>query len=340
MKKYLELNNELMRKKDDFFDLEKDLEAVKAFKNEINQKLMKFKSPIARINWLIKNNYYIDYFKLYSEDEILKITDIIYSYKFEFKSYMAISKFYQSYALKTNDKKYYLETYEDRIISVALYLAQGDISMAIDLCVSMIEQRYQPATPTFLNSGKVRGGELVSCFLIEMDDSLNSINYVLNTCGQLSKIGGGVAINVSKLRGRNEVIKGIENASSGVLPVLKLIEDTFSNVNQLGQRPGAGVAYLNIFHSDIEEFLDTKKINASEKARLQTLSIGLIVPNKFMELARKGENMYVFAPYTVYQAIGKHLDDLDMDLYYDELVSNPNIKKKELNQFILYHQIL
>ena len=171
MKKYLELNNELMRKKDDFFDLEKDLEAVKAFKNEINQKLMKFKSPIDRINWLIKNNYYIDYFKLYSEDEILKITDIIYSYKFEFKSYMAISKFYQSYALKTNDKKYYLETYEDRIISVALYLAQGDINMAIDLGVSMIEQRYQPATPTFLNSGKVRGGELVSCFLIEMDDS-------------------------------------------------------------------------------------------------------------------------------------------------------------------------
>ena len=339
MKKYLELNNELMRKKDDFFDLEKDLEAVKAFKNEINKKLMKFKSPIDRINWLIKNNYYIDYFKLYSEDEILKITDIIYSYKFEFKSYMAISKFYQSYALKTNDKKYYLETYEDRIISVALYLAQGDINMAIDLGVSMIEQRYQPATPTFLNSGKVRGGELVSCFLIEMDDSLNSINYFLNTCGQLSKIGGGVAINVSKLRGRNEVIKGIENASSGVLPVLKLLEDTFSYVNQLGQRPGAGVAYLNIFHSDIEEFLDTKKINASEKARLQTLSIGLIVPNKFMELARKGENMYVFAPYTVYQAIGKHLDDLDMDLYYDELVSNPNIKKKELNPRKLLVQI-
>ena len=61
LKKYLELNNELMRKKDDFFDLEKDLEAVKAFKNEINKKLMKFKSPIDRINWLIKNNYYIDY---------------------------------------------------------------------------------------------------------------------------------------------------------------------------------------------------------------------------------------------------------------------------------------
>lgn len=331
MKNYLELNNELMRKEDGFFQLEKDLEAVEAFELEVENKLMKFKTPIDRIDWLIKNNYYIDFFKMYSKEDILKVVNKIYSYNFKFQSYMAISKFYQSYSMKTDDKKLYLERYEDRIVAVALYLAQGNVNMAMDLAISMIEQRYQPATPTFLNAGKVRGGELVSCFLIEMDDSLNSINYVLNTCGQLSKIGGGVAINVSKLRSRNEAIKGIENASSGVMPVLKLLEDTFSYVNQLGQRPGAGVAYLNIFHADVEEFLDTKKINASEKSRLQTLSIGLIVPNKFMELAKEGKDMYVFAPYTVFKATGKHLDDLDMDKYYDKLVANPNIKKKKLN---------
>ena len=331
MKNYLELNNELMRKKEGFFQLEKDIEAVESFELEVEKKLMKFKTPIDRIKWLIENNYYIDYFKMYSEEDILKVIDKVYSYKFKFQSYMAISKFYQSYSMKTNDNKMYLERYEDRIVAVSLYLAQGNMDMAMNLAISMIEQRYQPATPTFLNAGKVRGGEMVSCFLLSMDDSLNSINYVLNTCGQLSKIGGGVAINVSKLRSRNETIKGVENASSGVIPVLKLLEDTFSYVNQLGQRPGAGVAYLNIFHADIEEFLDTKKINASEKARLQTLSIGLIVPNKFMELAREGKDMYVFAPYTVFKATGKHLDDLDMDKYYDELVANPSIKKKKLN---------
>lgn len=331
MKNYLELNNELMRKKEGFFQLEKDIEAVESFELEVEKKLMKFKTPIDRIKWLIENNYYIDYFKMYSEEDILKVIDKVYSYKFKFQSYMAISKFYQSYSMKTNDNKMYLERYEDRIVAVSLYLAQGNMDMAMNLAISMIEQRYQPATPTFLNAGKVRGGEMVSCFLLSMDDSLNSINYVLNTCGQLSKIGGGVAINVSKLRSRNETIKGVENASSGVIPVLKLLEDTFSYVNQLGQRPGAGVAYLNIFHADIEEFLDTKKINASEKARLQTLSIGLIVPDKFMELAREGKDMYVFAPYTVFKATGKHLDDLDMDKYYDELVANPSIKKKKLN---------
>lgn len=92
-----------------------------------------------------------------------------------------------------------------------------------------------------------------------MDDSLNSINYNLSVAKQLSKIGGGIAINLSKLRGRTEAIKGIENAASGVLPVMKLMEDSFSYINQLGQRPGAGAAYLNIFHWDLIEFLDSKK---------------------------------------------------------------------------------
>ena len=271
------------------------------------------------------------FLKMYQLEEILKISEVVYSYQFKFQSFMAVSKFYKDYALKTNDHEQYLEYYEDRIVAVALYLAQGDAKKAMQYAKAMIEQRYQPATPTFLNAGKARRGEMVSCFLLEMDDSLNSITYNLNTSMQLSKIGGGVALNLSKLRGRNEAIKGIENAASGVLPVMKLLEDSFSYVNQLGQRPGAGAAYLNIFHWDIEEFLDTKKINADEKSRIQTLSIGLVVPSKFFELAKANEPMYVFAPHTVYQAIGQHLDDLDLDEKYDELVKNEAIKKRTID---------
>ena len=112
---------------------------------------------------------------------------------------------------------------------------------------------------------------------------------------------------------------------------MKLMEDTFSYVNQLGQRAGAGVANLNIFHWDIEEFLGTKKIATDEKSRLQTLSIGVIVPDKFIELAREGKDMYVFAPHTVYCEYGEHLDDLDIDKVYDDLVANPNVRKKKLD---------
>lgn len=332
MAKYIELNNEIMQKDTTgFYSLSKDIEAVEEFKKHVVGKTKKFKSIKERFEWLIKNNYYIDFFKLYTLEEIEELSKLVYDYNFEFKSYMAISKFYQSYSLKTDDKSQYLETYEDRIIAVSLYLAQGKIDMALDLAKSMIEQRYQPATPTFLNSGRTRRGELISCFLLSCDDSLNSINQMIGTCGQLSKIGGGVAVNLSNLRARGEEIKEIKNSASGVMPVAKLLEDTFSYVNQLGQRNGAGVAYLNIFHYDIEEFLDSKKINASEKSRLQTLSIGLIVPDKFMELAEKGEDYYAFAPHSVYKETGLRFDEINIEKEYDNLVSNPNIIKKKLN---------
>ena len=331
MKDYIKLNNEVMQKVDGFYQLEKDKLAVKEFQKEVVKKYYPFKTHEQRLSWLIDNGYYTDFLDMYDMSYIVELINHIYSYGFEFQSYMAISKFYQSYALKTNDKKHYLETYEERIVACALCLAQGDKDYAWKLAESMIKQEYQPATPTFMNTGKARGGEMVSCFLLEMDDSLNSINYNMNTMGQLSKIGGGVACNLSKLRARGEAIKEVEGASSGVVPVMKLMEDTFSYVNQLGQRAGAGVAYLNIFHWDIEEFLSTKKISGDEKSRLQTLSIGVVIPDKFVELARENKPMYVFAPYTVYKQYGEHLDDLDIDKVYDDLVANPNIKKRQLD---------
>lgn len=339
MKDYLLLNNEIMRRENGFYQLDKDKEAVEAFQKEVDEKMMKFDSVSERFYWLINNNYYINFLIDYEMDFIERLTAFVEAHEFKFQSYMAISKFYQSYALKTNDKKHYLERYEDRIVAVALGLAKSNTKKAIELAQALIKQEYQPATPTFMNVGKKRGGEMVSCFLLEMDDSLNSINYNLGVAGQLSKIGGGVALNLSKLRGRNEAIQEVEGAASGVLPVLKLMEGTFNYVNQLGQRAGSGAGYLNVFHWDIEEFLDTKKVNADEKSRLQTLSIGVIVPNKFMELAEKGEKAYIFAPHTVYKATGQHLDDLDMNEWYDKLIALEDVKKREIDPRKLLTQI-
>ena len=331
MKEYIKLNSQIMQKKDGFYQLEKDKEEVVEFEKERQAKTKKFDNTQQRMKWLIVNDYYVDFLSMYPMSFIEELTEKVYEVGFQFKSYMAISKFYQSYALKTNDKKQYLETYEDRIISCALYLGQGYEKLAWDLALSMIHQEYQPATPTFQNAGKKRGGEMTSCFLLSCDDSLNSINFNLSTCGQLSKIGGGVAVDLTRLRGRGEAIKEVDGCASGVVPVTKLMEDTFSYVNQLGTRPGAGVAYLNIFHWDVEEFLDTKKISADEKSRLQTLSIGLVVPDKFIELAKENKPVCVFAPHTVYKAYGKHLDEININEMYDDMVKNPNVRKRELD---------
>ncbi len=329
--RYLELNSAVLHKKDGFFQLEKDLEAAQAFEEEALGKLRKFPDPIIRLRTLIQEGYYEDFFARYSEEAIRELHSLAYSYPFRFQSFMAASKFYKDYALKSDDKKLYLERYQDRVLAVALHLGQGDVEKARAYVQAMMEQRYQPATPTFLNAGRARRGELVSCFLLEMDDSLNSIGYNLNAAMQLSKIGGGVALNLSRLRARGEPIKGVAHAAKGVVPVAKLLEDAFNYADQMGQRKGAGAVYLNIFHWDVEEFLDTKKINADEKSRLQTLSLGLIVPQKFFELAERGEDFYVFAPYSVYRAFGEHLDDMDLDRMYEALVAHPEVRKRPLS---------
>lgn len=331
MANYLNLNSQVINEKDGFFQLDKDKEALDVYLAEINLKTLKFDNINDKLRYLIDNNFYEDFYTKYSKETIQKAYDILKKQNFQFASFMSASKFYKDYALKTDDKTTYLETYEDRLLSVALHLANANEELLYNLCTVLIKQYYQPATPTFLNSGKKRGGELVSCFLLEVDDSLNSISFNLSTAMYLSKIGGGVALNLSKLRARGESIKEITNVSKGVVPVLKLLEDGFNYADQMGQRKGAGVAYINIFHADIEDFLDTKKINADEKSRIQSLSLGVNVSSKFFELAKNNEDFYVFYPLTVQKAFGVHLDDMDMNEMYDKLIAHPDVRKKKLD---------
>lgn len=329
---YLELNNKVnIKNKEGFYNLEADKLALDAYLDDLNLEFMHFNCYEDKLNYLITHGYYIDFTVMYPLDFISELAALVYSYNFKFQSFMAAQKFYETYALKNWQRTHLLETYEDRIIATALYIAQTDQSFAKDLAIRLITQQFQPATPTFLNSGKAKSGELVSCFLLEMDDSLNSINYNLSTSMQLSKIGGGVAINLSKLRARGEAIKGNHGVGRGVIPVMKLLEDAFNYVDQLGQRPGAGAVYLNIFHADVLEFLNTKKINSDEKARIQTLSLGLVIPNKFMELAKNNEEMCLFYPHTVFKEYNIALDDMDLDSMYEILRDNKNVSRKVIS---------
>lgn len=340
IKKWILLNNEVMIKKDDDFQLDKDKDAVRSyFLDYVNKNTVFFYTLKEKIDYLIENNYYENLYEQYSFEDIMRVYALIYERKFRFPSFMSAFKFFQNYALRDDSGEKFLERYEDRVACIALYLAQGDLTQAIKYAELLVNQEYQPATPTFLNGGKRRSGELVSCFLDEIGDSLNSIGYAINSSMKLSSIGGGVSLNLSKLRGRSEAIKGVEGRASGVLPIMKLLEDVFSYANQLGQRPGAGAAYLNVFHSDIEEFLDCKKINVDEKVRIKSLSIGVIIPDKFMELAEKDEPFYIFYPHSVFRAYGQYLDEMDLNEMYQQLVDNPKVRKKRLNARVLLVKI-
>ncbi|MEC1260989.1 class 1b ribonucleoside-diphosphate reductase subunit alpha [Bacillus swezeyi] len=331
--KWIQLNNEIMIQKDGKFQFDKDKEAVHSyFVDYINQNTVFFHDLKEKIDYLIKNDYYEEEFlSLYTFAEIKEVFKEAYAKKFRFPSFMSAFKFYNDYALKTNDKKKILERYEDRISIVALFFANGDKEKAKEFVRMMINQEYQPSTPTFLNAGRKRRGELVSCFLLEVNDSLNDISRAVDISMQLSKLGGGVSLNLSKLRAKGEAIKDVENATKGVVGVMKLLDNAFRYADQMGQRQGSGAAYLNIFHRDINDFLDTKKISADEDVRVKTLSIGVVIPDKFIELAREDKAAYVFYPHTVYKAYGEHLDEMDMNEMYDRLVEDPRVKKEKVS---------
>ncbi|MCY8493734.1 class 1b ribonucleoside-diphosphate reductase subunit alpha [Bacillus inaquosorum] len=330
---YIELNNEIMLKKDGRFQFEKDLEAVRAyFIDYVNQNTVFFHDLREKIDYLRDNDYYeTEFLDAYTFEEIKAVYKAAYAHKFRFPSFMSAFKFYNDYALKTNDGKKILERYEDRVACCALFFAEGDAAKALEYVDLMMRQEYQPSTPTFLNAGRKRRGELVSCFLLEVNDSLNDISRAIDISMQLSKLGGGVSLNLSKLRAKGEAIKDVENATKGVVGVMKLLDNAFRYADQMGQRQGSGAAYLNVFHADINDFLDTKKISADEDIRVKTLSIGVVIPDKFIELAREDRPAYVFYPHTVYKAYGTHLDEMDIGEMYDQLVDNPAVRKEKIN---------
>ncbi|GAA2239011.1 class 1b ribonucleoside-diphosphate reductase subunit alpha [Herbiconiux moechotypicola] len=312
---------------------DKDREAAKQyFLQHVNQNTVFFHNLRERLDYLVEKEYYEkEVLDQYSFEFIQQLNDLAYSKKFRFDTFLGAFKYYTSYTLKTFDGKRYLERFEDRVVMTALGLARGDEKLATDLVEEIIGGRFQPATPTFLNTGKAQRGELVSCFLLRIEDNMESIARGINSALQLSKRGGGVALLLSNIREAGAPIKQIENQSSGIIPVMKLLEDSFSYANQLGARQGAGAVYLSAHHPDIMKFLDTKRENADEKIRIKTLSLGVVVPDITFELAKNDEDMYLFSPYDVERVYGVPFGDISVSEKYREMVDDPRIRKTKIN---------
>lgn len=331
--------------------LEQDQVALSVyFKKEINPKYRKFETLGDKLNYLFENEYYErKHFDNYDFNFIKSLYKKAYSYNFRFGTFMAALKFYSMYGLKSFDGNEHLESFEDRIVANAVFLGGGDEKLALQIVEEMITRRYQPATPTFSNAGKAQRGSYTSCYLLNVDDNIESINRSITDSMHLSKRGGGVALNISNLREPGAPIKKVTGQSSGVIPVMKLYEDAFKYANQQGVRQGAGAAYLSAHHPDILQFLDTKKENADEAIRIKTLSIGVIIPDVTYHLSKKnqadttpenkGNTMALFSPYDVKKVYGLDFNEVDITKMYDELVANDAIKKTWINPRNLFGQI-
>ena len=313
------------------FDADREA-ARQYFLQYVNKNTVFFHDLKEKIEYLIENEYYEpELFDKYSYEFVKSLFKRAYAAKFRFPTFLGAFKFYTSYAMKTFDGKRFLERYEDRVCMTALLLADGDNELAERIVDEIISGRFQPATPTILNAGKKQRGELVSCFLLSVEDNMESIGCALQNSLQLSKRGGGVALCLTNLRESGAPIKKVEGQSSGVIPVMKMLEDVFSYANQLGSRQGAGAVYLHAHHPDIYAFLDTKRENADEKVRIKTLSLGVVIPDITFELAKRNEDMYLFSPYDVEKVYGVPFAYVNVTEKYYEMVDDSRIRKTKIN---------
>lgn len=321
------------------FDADKEA-ARQFFLQHVNMNTVFFHSLEEKLEYLVDNGYYEEeVIEQYSSAFVKGLFKRAYAAKFRFPTFLGALKYYTAYTLKTFDGKRYLERYEDRVAMTALYLGRGQERAAEEILDEMISGRFQPATPTFLNAGKAQRGELVSCFLLRVEDNMESIARSIASSLQLSKRGGGVALNLTNLREFGAPIKKIEGQGAGVVPVMKMLEDAFSYANQLGARQGAGAVYLNVHHPDIMRFLDTKRENADEKTRIKTLSMGVVVPDITFELARNNQDMYLFSPYDVERVYGIPMSEISITEKYYEMVENHEIRKKKIRARDLFQTL-
>ena len=343
-KNYNELNAQL-----NLFDesgniqFEKDKEAShNYFVNEddgVNSRTVFFHDLEEKVKFLVENKHWDEEVVLRYGFAFLKsLYQYAHSFKHRFQTFLGAEKFYTSYALRTNNGEKFLERFEDRVVLTAI-AHSTDARHATRLVKHIIEGRFQPATPTFLNAGRAAAGGPTSCYLLRTDDNMESIARAQTDALQLSKRGGGVALSLSNVRESGAPIKGIEGLSSGVVPIMKILEDSFSYADQLGQRQGAGAVYLNIHHPDIVKFLDTKRENADEKIRIKTLSLGLVVPDITFELLKTGEDMYLFSPYDVKKHYGMDFTDFSMTDYYRTFVEDERITKTKISARKLFQTI-
>jgi ribonucleoside-diphosphate reductase alpha chain len=262
----------------------------------------------------------------YTKEEITELAKLIDPEKDKLFTYIGLRTLADRYLARDYERNLY-ELPQERFLIIAMTLMAKEPKQRR---LALIEEAYwalsnlymTAATPTLANAGK-RCGQLSSCFVDTVDDSLQSI-YDSNTdIANLSKSGGGIGVYLGKIRSRGSDIKGFKGVSSGVIPWMKQLNNTAVSVDQLGQRKGAISVYLDVWHKDIFAFLDAKLNNGDERMRTHDLFTGVCIPDLFMEQVEKRGDWYLFDPHEVRKVMGFSLED-----FYDEEKGRGSFREK------------
>ncbi|RKP34399.1 ribonucleoside-diphosphate reductase large chain, partial [Dimargaris cristalligena] len=219
---------------------------------------------------------------------------IIYDRDFNY-NFFGFKTLERSYLLRINGKV--AERPQHMVMRVAVGIHGEDIDAAIETYNLMSEKFFTHASPTLFNAGTPRP-QLSSCFLLTMqDDSIEGIYNTLKTCANISKTAGGIGLNIHNIRSTGSYIAGTNGYSNGIVPMLRVFNNTARYVDQGGnKRPGAFAIYLEPWHPDIFEFLDLRKNHGKEESRARDLFYALWIPDLFMQRVQENGDWCLFCP--------------------------------------------
>ena len=297
-----------------------------------------------------KNIYEKSITDIYSDEELLEAEKFINpDFDMDF-DYAGMTMLINRYLLQDHGKAFELP--QEMFLTISLLIASVEkkekrLSIAKEIYNEIAGRKISLATPILINLRRPNGN-LSSCFVSAVDDSLDSIFYNVNAIAQISKNGGGVGVNLSRIRATGSEIKKTPNASGGVIPWIKIINDTAVAVNQLGKRAGAVTAALDIWHLDIEDFLELQTENGDQRKKSYDIFPQVVILDEFMRRVKEDKEWSLFDPNEINRKYGFDLASLWGDEFEKkykvleedkELVLVKKISAKKLFKKIMKTQI-
>ncbi|MDH5832384.1 ribonucleoside-diphosphate reductase subunit alpha [Luteimonas kalidii] len=304
-----------------------------------------------------RNIYSNDILRAYSKEELLEAGRMIDPERDRLFAYNGLYLLATRY-LATDHARNVYELPQERWLTIALYLMQHEVAPGPggrERRMQLVGEAYWAlsnlymtvATPTLQNAGKV-GGQLSSCFIDTVDDSLQGIFDSNTDIARVSKGGGGVGAYLGYVRSSGSAIRGVPNSSGGVVPWIKQLNNTAVSVDQLGQRKGAVAVYLDIWHRDIEAFLDLRLNNGDQRLRAHDVFTSVCIPDLFMEAVERRGDWYLFDPHEVKRIKGWYLQDFydetrgqgTFRAKYEEVVADERIARRTVRAIDIFKRIM
>lgn len=264
---------------------------------------------------------------------------IIYERDFHY-NFFGFKTLERSYLLRINGKV--AERPQHMLMRVAVGIHGEDIESAIETYNYMSEKAFTHASPTLFNAGTPHP-QMSSCFLVSMkEDSIEGIYDTLKTCAMISKTAGGIGLNIHNIRGTGSYIAGTNGVSNGIVPMLRVFNNTARYVDQGGnKRPGAFAIYLEPWHPDVFEFVDLRKNHGKDEVRARDLFLAMWVPDLFMKRVEKNEDWSLMCPAEapgLADCYGEEFEEL-YERYEREGRAKRSVKAQKLWYAILEAQI-